>query len=506
MKTMKIKNSLTLVFLLFVIIFMGGFSKTLDITPQKRYIVYLDGEKLGIIANKEEILNIIDTKQEKIKKQFGVDKVYPPDGLKIIPYMTYNEEVVDPQEIYKAIEKKSDFTIKGYVLSITPDEGDIKRINVLKRDIIEEALTNAVEAFIPEQQFVAYINDSQVEIKDTGKTIENIYFKEKITVKESFISVKDLIITNKDDLTKYLLFGTLKKQSEYEVKDGDTVETVAFNNKLSVEELLIANPSLSSANSLLSEGQILNVGLINPQFNVIEESEVIEDVETLFNTVYEDDSNLYASESYVKQEGKKGVTRITEKVLYQNGEILTLVTTNNTNVISTPIDKIVVRGTKKSYEYLYNNYPPAASSTDWGWPTISPYMINSRYGYRWGKLHAGIDITGCGFGSPIFSSTDGIVTSTTTSCDDNGWYGDYCGAGYGNNVVVRTNTGLYVTYGHMKSNITVYAGQTVAKGQVIGYMGNSGSSTGTHLHFQINTNSTVGGASSVDPCAVAFEC
>ena len=175
---MRIKNSLLLTFLLFIIIFMGGFSKTLDITPQKRFIVYLDGEKLGIIADKDELLNIIDTKQEKIKKRFGVDKVYPPDGLKIIPYMTYNEEVVDPQDIYKSIEKKSDFTIKGYVLSITPDEGDIKRINILKRDIIEEALTNAVEAFIPEQQFVAYINDSQVEIKDTGKTIENIYYLE----------------------------------------------------------------------------------------------------------------------------------------------------------------------------------------------------------------------------------------------------------------------------------------------------------------------------------------
>ena len=56
---MRIKNSLLLTFLLFIIMFMGGFSKTLDITPQKRFIVYLDGEKLGIIADKDELLNII---------------------------------------------------------------------------------------------------------------------------------------------------------------------------------------------------------------------------------------------------------------------------------------------------------------------------------------------------------------------------------------------------------------------------------------------------------------
>ena len=123
----------------------------------------------------------------------------------------------------------------------------------------------------------------------------------------------------------------------------------------------------------------------------------------------------------------------------------------------------------------------------WGWPTISPYIITSYYGFRWGRLHAGIDISGCGFGSPIYSIGEGTVSAVTNNCADRGYYGSRCGGGYGNAVRVKYSNGMEVIYSHiMGSNIRVSVGQHVSKGQVVGYMGNSGSSTGTHLHFQVN--------------------
>lgn len=486
--------SVVLILLLIIGIVRVEFS-----TAKTVFMVYLDGKKIGLLEDRDTLYDLIDQEQENIKSEFDVDKVYPPAGLEAIEYTTYSNNLKSAEEIYDIIAAKNTFTIKGYTVTIKKDEGDPIYINILNKEDLEPALLNAISAFIPTDNLEAYINDTQVEIVDTGTKIENIYFEEKITVKENYLSVDDMIITNQSDLTKYLLFGTLEKQEEYTVKEGDTVELVAYNNKLSNEELLIANSNLSSVNSLLSPGQKLNIGLIDPLFTIVEVAEVTVDIETAYNTVTEKDNNKYVTESYVKQEGKTGVNRITEKVLYKNGEVINLVVTE-TQEISPAVDKIVVRGTIPSYSIGY--YPPAASSTSWGWPTISRYVITSKFGYRWGKLHGGIDISGSGFGSPIYSATDGVVITVNKSCADRGYYGSTCGGGFGNYLEVKSDTGLIIYYAHLRKDIKVSVGDTVSKGTLIGTMGDSGSSTGTHLHFEIrDTNGT-----KLDPCKVAFKC
>lgn len=495
---MKKYKILTIICLL-VFIFGTGF-KFQNNLPKDVYKVYLEGETVGYIEDKDDLLKLINNKQKSIKKKYGVEKVYPPHGLKMIKYTTYNKNLKSADDVYDLLVKKSKFTIKGYVVSIKNDK-KVKYINILNKSDLKPALKSAASAFIPKEKMQDFIDETQTEVTDTGTTIENIYFQEKITIKEDYLNVNDLIITNKNDLTKYLLFGTLEKQADYIVKDGDTVETVAYNNKLSNEELLIANPKLTSVNSLLSEGQVLNIGLINPMFTVVEEAEVIEDIPAAFETIEENDDTKTPSESYVKQEGTNGTNRVTEKVLYKNGQIMNLVV-SNTKELTKPIPKIYVKGTKKTVTWAGGEGVPAyISGTNWGWPTISPYIITSRFGYRWGKLHAGIDISGSGFGSPIYSATDGVVYEVESSCASNGYYGSGCGGGYGNVVKIRATNGYTIYYGHLTNNVKVSVGQTVSKGQHIGYMGNSGSSTGTHLHFQINS-----GSGAINPCAGPYRC
>ena len=119
-------------------------------------------------------------------------------------------------------------------------------------------------------------------------------------------------------------------------------------------------------------------------------------------------------------------------------------------------------------------------------------LITSPFGYQeWrGRGHAGIDI-GSGGAAPgvhnIIATVSGTIYSVTTGCDDNGSYRNDCGGGYGNHVIMTTSDGNYIIYGHLAQNsIVVHEGDTVSQGQVLGKMGNSGSSTGTHLHFQID--------------------
>jgi murein DD-endopeptidase MepM/ murein hydrolase activator NlpD len=103
------------------------------------------------------------------------------------------------------------------------------------------------------------------------------------------------------------------------------------------------------------------------------------------------------------------------------------------------------------------------------------FATTSGFGQRWGRLHAGVDIPAPS-GTPIRAARDGVVTSV-------GWDG-----GYGQTTVV--DHGPYSTkYAH-QSAVYVHPGQHVARGESIGAVGNTGSSTGAHLHFEVH----VGGA------------
>ena len=86
------------------------------------------------------------------------------------------------------------------------------------------------------------------------------------------------------------MFGTTEDQQKYTVQDGDTIEEIAFNNKISTEEFLIANPSFSSANSLLYSGQEVTLGVLKPQFRVVEVDHVVFDEETNYQTETEYDN------------------------------------------------------------------------------------------------------------------------------------------------------------------------------------------------------------------------
>ena len=111
-------------------------------------------------------------------------------------------------------------------------------------------------------------------------------------------------------------------------------------------------------------------------------------------------------------------------------------------------------------------------------PLANPVKGNFRYtsgfGPRWGRMHKGLDFA-AEYGKPIRTTADGVVTFA-------GWQGDY-----GRVVKIRHEFGLETYYAHL-AKIRVNRGQRVSRGDRIGDMGNSGRSTGTHLHYEIRVN------------------
>ena len=274
-------------------IFLFSFSTGIKSDPVVVYNVYLDGQKIGTIASKEEFEEFINNKEDQLKKKYDVKTVYTPRGVDIKKNLTYNSSVISNEEVYSKIISNKKFTIQGYEITITPDdkEKEVKNIYVLSKNVFDEAIENTIKAFVDKDKYEKFISGTQEEVKDSGSMIENIDIQENITYKETRIPTDEKIFTDSQELSKYLLYGTLDNQETYVVKDDDTIESIAENHKLNVQEFLIANPEFTSENNLLYESQKVVVGLIKPLISVVVDVHSVGEEERAFDTEIQYDSH-----------------------------------------------------------------------------------------------------------------------------------------------------------------------------------------------------------------------
>jgi len=454
-------------------VFFIGYNKVQN--PKTVYKVYLDGQAIGLIESKEELESYINQEQNEIKDKYGVDKVYVPNNLDIEKETTYSNEINSIEEIYEKIKDTAPFTINGYEIKIKGVEvvtDEYKettktvKLYILDKDMFVDAVETTIHAFIDEEEYEAFKLDNQPEIVDIGNIIENIYIENDITIKKTNISVEEDIYTNVEELSQYLLFGTLKEQEKYSVKSGDTIEDIAFEHKMSTNEFLVANPNITNEDNLLYTGQEVNIGVINPAFQVIEEDYIVEYQTVDYSVSYEYDSSLPKGTEKVKQQGKDGKAKVSYTIKKSNGNIISTDPISTETIVSAQ-NKIIIKGTK-----VVSGVGVSVSGI-WHWPTEKPYSITSPWGWRnfGGKssFHSGTDISGR-YKSKIYAANNGVVVESK--------YDSY----NGNYIVINHNNGYYTTYGHMASRVAK-VGDTVEMGQVIGYMGETGYATGVHVHF-----------------------
>lgn len=489
-----------------VLLYFSSIVSTVDSEPLGVYQVYLNGEKIGLIESKDDLLELIDTEQAELRKAYGVDKVYPPSGLDIEKIYTYNDEIVNTETIYNRIKDSEPFTIEGYVAKIiyTEDKvinddkivhaGEPVYINMLDKDILETSLYNTAAAFIGTEDLKKFEDGLQEEITETGSKITSVYFQETITVKKDLVSTKDYIFKDVDELSKYLLYGTLEDQEKYTTKDGENLDAIADAHSLNIEELMIANPQYSTPNVLLSAGEQINIGLISPIINIVYRKTVVEDVEVSYKTEKVKDNTKYTSYKQTTQNGSNGITRITQDIKYINGEIQNLNIVQR-DVLVPPVNEIITVGTKTYGGGSYEGFVSTEGNDNWSWPTISPFVITSRYKWRWGRQHQGIDISGTGHGSPIFAVNSGLVYKVNYDSSQSS----------GLSITIDHGNGYVTQYMHL-SKILVSQGQVIERGQRVGLMGNTGASTGTHLHLGVWRGRPYEGGIPLDPCASIFSC
>jgi len=316
-----------------------------------------------------------------------------------------------------------------------------------------------------------YVNEDQLTAVEAKSTSEQPLGQNETRILDLHLSADAAIeevkaepdqILSLDQAVSFLQKGTLE-ETKYKVKQGDVLGTIASEHQLKITDLIALNPGLTE-NSVLQIDQELNVTIPKPFVEVVVEKELNQQEEIPYQTEVTEDPNMANGESKVSQTGQAGLQSVTYHVIEQSGTAVKKDVTKQ-DIIKQPVNQIVVKGTKVI---------PSRGEGSFAWPAVGGY-ISSTMGYRWGKLHKGIDIARPS--SPTIKAADnGVVVSAGW---DNG--------GYGNKIVINHQNGFQTVYAHL-SSIGVKAGQTVEKGSVIGVMGATGDATGVHLHFEVYKN------------------
>lgn len=469
---MKKGVAIFIVVLVAIISIVLGFNYKKRYSPNTYYKIYLDDEYLGKIESIDNLYKYVDQQQTEIKEKYNVKNVYVPENFRSQKVVTYDNELTSIEDMYKLLDEKSSFTIPGYEYKID-DNGTITIVNVTSTDIFKKGTEKVVSTFVGEEGYEAYRNDTQAEIDTTGIKYTNIYIEGTITYKEKNISVSKKIYTNPDDLASFFLYSEEKDEKSYTVKSGDTISSISYANEISEEEFLMSNPKFSNALNLLYPGQEVSIVKLNPQIKVVVQEYSVTDMTKKYATEERHDENRYKGDNEIIQKGEDGLERVAQNVTYVNGIIVDAINVSKVE-LKPSVSEIVIKGDKI--------IPNVGSLYSWQIPLDSGYRISGRFGWRTDPVyggrahHNGIDIAGLPKGSPIYAVNNGTVQRVVSG-----------NTGLGNYVVINHNNGYWSIYGHMVGHAEgLKEGQTVARGQVIGYIGSTGKSTGVHLHLEIH--------------------
>lgn len=468
----KVVGTIFLVIIIGLTIYLSLFNKKSE-DPRVYYNVYLKSELIGTVESKDELEKYINTKGKEIKEKYGVDQIYSPKDLEVVKSISFKKKIDTVEEIYNKINEKDAFTINGYKVKISgrTEEDEDLIIYVTEKEVLSSALEQVISAFVGKDRYNAYKAKEQDPIVTTGELIEDVYIDNKITTKEEKIPVNEKIYSDELELSRNLLFGEDQQYKKYKVKSGDTIQSILDKNEISIEEFLITNPEIKSEQSLLYEGQMVTINTINTKLDVVQTAHVVEDVETRYSVEEKIDATLLEGTTKKIQEGQNGINRVTQNVKTVNG-VITYVSPLSSEELKPATSEVWVVGSKV--------IPNVGSLTIWAWPTDNGYRITSEYAWRINpvnhmrEFHPGIDIAGLGYGKPIYAANNGTVYIAKGN------------SSYGNFVVINHNNGYYTLYAHMQRiHPNIKVGKTVSRGEIIGYIGSTGMSTGPHVHFEI---------------------
>ncbi len=409
----------------------------------KAFMLIIDGQSQVLVKNESQVDNALNKAENELTDEYlvninGYGNILEYDKKKI-----ENEDtVIDEEQLVTFLKEKLDWEVQSWAITINGEPVVYLASDESARQVLE----------LVKKQYLSIDNEKV--------TIENVVFQEDVQVIGAKSSLKQLITLEKAGET--LTQGVIEK-IRYEVKEGDSLWTIARANNITVEELQGANPQVKE---LINVGDSIDLVKSEPLLTVVYTLQKTVEEDVPYSIVNEYDPSLSQGQMKIKQAGAYGSRQVTYLITEINGRE-TAKETLSEKITLKPINRVVIRGAK-----------PIEVSRGGGesgrlqWPLRG--YITSGYGYRGREFHPAIDIAAPS-GTPVNAAEDGIVISAA-------WQGNY-----GNSIVINHGSGLTTRYSHL-SAMTVSVGAKVQRGSIIGKVGSTGRSTGPHLDFEVRVN------------------
>lgn len=451
------------------------------------YVVEINGKEVGTVENQKDADKALLAARKKLEIENN-ENVYTNYDVNVVEKTSVAAKIDSLDKVTENIYTNlSDSVVETKVLAYTINI-DGNTITLSSKEDVEKLLNSAKSKFDTNNDFstvltvdnasrgnaISYemvsaqtslhqldqvfasgegieteaVQESYFEIPDH---ILDIKYEEDITITQAYVSSSQ--ITNVDEAIAEVTKE--KEEAEiYTVENGDSFYAIAEKFSLTMDELFAMNVDYD-INSVIRPGDTLIVTVPQSDLSVIvnEQRTYEEEYNLPINYVYND--SKYTTYSNVVEEGVAGKRKVVANVTSKNGvEINREIVLED--IISEAKAATVEVGTKTPPTYI---------------KPISGGIISDPFGMRWGRLHAGIDWA-TRTGTTVVAARGGVVTQA-------GWAGSY-----GYCVVITHSDGHITRYAHL-SQVDVTYGQEVAQGQRIGLSGNTGYSTGPHLHFEI---------------------
>ena len=413
-----------------------------------KYTVYeyaYNGKTLGYVSNQEDVTDVLDIAGTMLTENSSGNTEIRFTANQNVTFNLVDSRGKSIDDADTAINKLVYMTdIETEAFGVY--DGDDLAAVVKSNEDAEELLAMAKQG---------------LSVPDKGMSLVSADFSNQLDIRP----VNVLLTSVQSNHDAYTLMTEGGKMEIYHiVEEGETPETLS--QSFSVEQENIFDEYNSDVATEIMQGDMVCIHKeVEPvSVKMVETGRMRETIE--YDTIKKESDKYYKGDTYTKQEGVDGI-QIFEGTITKIGGNIARRDARSIEKIREKKDKIILIGTAER--------PKTAPTGTYAMP-IDHYTLSSNFGYRWGRLHAGIDMA-APTGTPIYASDGGTVTRA-------GWY-----SGYGLCVDIDHGNGRETRYGHC-SKILVNVGDQVYQGQVVSLVGNTGHSFGSHLHFEIHRNGT----------------
>ncbi|MCR6545515.1 M23 family metallopeptidase [Dehalobacterium formicoaceticum] len=405
----------------------------------KTYALVVNGKETLVFDSKVQAEQAVQTFLNQKSQEMG-KAVTTEDVIEILETEDKAKSPSTEEDVKQSLVRALNILVPGAAVVINGEE----KIFLEDQELGEKLISTVKEQYTPRKEDLKVVK---------------VDLKEKVEIVEKEVPVKE--IATKDQAYHILTTGA-EKMITHTVESGESLWSIAMDNGMEPEELEKANPQMTG--NKLQIGTEVNLVKMEPMVHVTAVAEFSEIKPVPFEVKVEKDDSMPRGKQKVTQEGKEGQKEFTYLLVQENGEQVGKQFVNGV-VLAKPVNKIVVQGTKMVLA-------SRGSGGSLKWPLNGP--ITSRFGNRRLGYHTGLDING-DTGDPVRAAEAGKVTYA-------GWDGSY-----GKIVRISHGNGAETWYAHL-SAFEVGVGDEVDQGDLIAKVGNTGRSTGSHLHFEVRSN------------------